>query len=300
MRYKNYPLVTVADLNSSKEGGALSAFFNITSTKDSGENHFEQPSKFEGGAFGICLAGSTIVSLNLTTFKLEKGNILIVSPGSIVRFGNRSDDFEGYMAAFSLCLIKDIDIDSIIPFYSRIVDEPLVKLTDEQLERVVHCCDQIKARSLNNDNTPYFKEIIKHMILVLFYEISSVYEAGKVTLPHNFSKGEAILKNLRNLIIHNFRTQRSVKFYADQLGLTPNHISAVTKELCGMTVGEIIDEAVIFGAKIQLMYSEMSVNEVSEHLNFPNPSFFTRFFKHHTGMTPKEFRKTISSNTIKD
>jgi len=299
MRYKNYPLVTVADLNSSKEGGALSAFFNITSTKDSNENHFEQPSKFEGGAFGICLAGSTTVSLNLTTFKLERGNILIVSPGSIVRFVHSSDDFEGYMTAFSLCLIKDIDIDSIIPFYSKIVDEPLVKLTEEQLERIVFCCDQIKARSLIND-TPYFKEIIKHMILVLFYEISSVYERGKVSLPQNFSKGETILKNLRNLIIHNYRMQRSVKFYADQLGLTAKHISAVTKELCGMTVGEIIDEAVIFGAKIQLMYSEMSVNEVSEHLNFPNPSFFTRFFKHHTGMTPKEFRKSISSNLIKE
>ena len=55
-------------------------------------------------------------------------------------------------------------------------------------------------------------------------------------------------------------------------------------------MAEWIAEAVILDAKTQLRTSQMTVQQIANYLNFPNPSFFGRFFKKHTGMTPKAYR----------
>ena len=88
------------------------------------------------------------------------------------------------------------------------------------------------------------------------------------------------------------RSERSVKFYADQLCLTPKHLSGVVKEVSGKTVGEWIDELVILEAKALLNSSSMNIQEIADRLNFANQSFFGKYFKHYTGMSPKEYRKS--------
>ena len=52
----------------------------------------------------------------------------------------------------------------------------------------------------------------------------------------------------------------------------------------------MIKTALIFDAKSQLKYTRKTIQEISNDLNFPNPSFFGKFFKQHTGMTPKAYR----------
>ncbi|MBR6083349.1 MAG: AraC family transcriptional regulator [Salinivirgaceae bacterium] len=43
-------------------------------------------------------------------------------------------------------------------------------------------------------------------------------------------------------------------------------------------------------AKSMLKYSDMTVKEIAIELNFPNQSFFSKFFKSQTGLTPNEYR----------
>lgn len=74
--------------------------------------------------------------------------------------------------------------------------------------------------------------------------------------------------------------------------LTPKHLSGVVKEVSGKTVGEWIDELVILEAKALLNSSSMNIQEIADRLNFANQSFFGKYFKHYTGMSPKEYRKS--------
>ena len=82
-----------------------------------------------------------------------------------------------------------------------------------------------------------------------------------------------------------------MKFCAEQLGWTPKHLSGVVKEVSGKTVGEWIDEFVILEAKALLNSSSMNIQEIADRLSFANQSFFGKYFKHYTGMSPKEYRK---------
>ena len=62
------------------------------------------------------------------------------------------------------------------------------------------------------------------------------------------------------------------------------------KEVRGKSALDLINEAVILDAKAQLKNSDLTILQISDTLNFTNPSFFAKYFKKHTGMTPKEYR----------
>ena len=92
-------------------------------------------------------------------------------------------------------------------------------------------------------------------------------------------------------MLQNFRKERSVAFYADRMCVTPKHLSAVAKEITGLTASELIDHYVIMEAKIMLAETALTIQEVSNKLNFANQSFFGKYFKHLTGFSPSAFRK---------
>ena len=95
---------------------------------------------------------------------------------------------------------------------------------------------------------------------------------------------------LKTVATH-YKQQRSVTFYADKLYLTPKYLSCVIKEISGKSAGEWIDEQVILAAKALLKSSNMTIQEISVELNFANQSFFGKYFKQHTGISPKAYRK---------
>ena len=79
-------------------------------------------------------------------------------------------------------------------------------------------------------------------------------------------------------------------FYARQLCITPKYLTTLIKRISGLSVSEWIDNYVIIEAKTLLKYSTMSIQEIAYYLNFPNQSFFGKYFKNHTGMTPTAYR----------
>jgi AraC-like DNA-binding protein len=79
-------------------------------------------------------------------------------------------------------------------------------------------------------------------------------------------------------------------FYADKMHLSPKYLSAVVKKVSGQTPSNWIDGLVIMEAKNLLKYSEMNIQEIAYQMNFPNQSFFGKYFKQRTGMTPSTYR----------
>ncbi|WP_315822641.1 AraC family transcriptional regulator [Paraflavitalea speifideaquila] len=100
-----------------------------------------------------------------------------------------------------------------------------------------------------------------------------------------------LLRGFRRLIDTHYRSIRLPKEYADLLYVTPNHLNALCQDLMGKTAGEMIRDRVLLEAKRLLTNARMTVTEIAYDLNFQDNSYFNRFFKKYTGMTPDEFRK---------
>ena len=84
-----------------------------------------------------------------------------------------------------------------------------------------------------------------------------------------------------------------VTWYAEELHVTPKYLSTTCKNVSGKTANIWINQFVVKDICQLLRYSEMSIKEISEHLNFPNLSFFGKYVKSHLGVSPKEYRQQI-------
>ena len=100
-------------------------------------------------------------------------------------------------------------------------------------------------------------------------------------------------ERLLRLLSEHYKTERSVEFYADKMNLTPKHLSRVVRNFSGKSVHQWIDNFVVLEIKNLLKHSDMSIQQISYDLNFPNPSFMGQYFKRITGKTPGEYRREI-------
>jgi AraC-like DNA-binding protein len=79
------------------------------------------------------------------------------------------------------------------------------------------------------------------------------------------------------------------------MNLSPSYLNTICKETLDKTLTDLISERLILEAKRLFSYSDLNVTQVATKLNFADPSYFTRFFRKHTGVTPEEFREGVRS-----
>ena len=85
-----------------------------------------------------------------------------------------------------------------------------------------------------------------------------------------------------------------IDFYANKLCVSQKHLSSIISEVSGYGAKEWIDRAIISSAKIMLRHSNLQASEIANQLNFPNASFFSKFFHRLTGYTPIQYRNSHS------
>lgn len=135
-------------------------------------------------------------------------------------------------------------------------------------------------------------EIVRSSTFILINEADAVHrqQGGSITVTAD--NLQPLVVNFKKLLYKEYRSQRTVQFYADRLNITPKHLSEQLKKFTGKTAGEWIDEAIILEAKVLLQNKKYSVAEVSAQLNFADQSVFGKFFKAHTQFTPLQYRKS--------
>ena len=103
------------------------------------------------------------------------------------------------------------------------------------------------------------------------------------------SRPQELFERFLALVQKHYTEERSIRFYADKLCLTPKYLSNAVHRVSGRHAGEWIKDYVLLEAKALLKSRQYTVQQVSEMLNFPNTSFFGKFFKKAVGCTPRTY-----------
>lgn len=126
--------------------------------------------------------------------------------------------------------------------------------------------------------------------------LMDIYDKTKAQFLHrdaqNTTRQEELLEKFVALVFQHSSSHRDVQFYADQLCITTRYLSSIIQKLTGHTPKEIIDDRCIQEIKMRLRTTNDSMQEIAFQLNFPDQSFFSRYFKKHTGITPAEYRQS--------
>ena len=94
----------------------------------------------------------------------------------------------------------------------------------------------------------------------------------------------------KTLLDRHFREHRPVQAYADTLGLTAGQLSRICRDVLGMSALDVINARLVHEAQRELVYTVGSVKQLAAELGFGDDAYFSRFFKRHTGQSPREFR----------
>ena len=87
---------------------------------------------------------------------------------------------------------------------------------------------------------------------------------------------------------------RNVNYYAKQLCITSGHLNSLIKAHCGVSAKRYILNKTILEAKRLLLYTEMSIDQIADHLHYENTSHFAKIFREYTDITPLNFRKQVN------
>ncbi|MBW2000840.1 MAG: helix-turn-helix domain-containing protein [Deltaproteobacteria bacterium] len=141
--------------------------------------------------------------------------------------------------------------------------------------------------------------LLRAYLHILLIHIHRFYETAHG--PDVSTKTSSLVRRFKRLVSKNFLKDRSVETYASRLGITPGHLRDTVKAATGMTPGQIIRNTLALEAKRLLVHTDMTVAEICYALSFEDPSYFGRFFKRETGLSPRAFREqTREKYQLKD
>ncbi|HMJ47745.1 MAG TPA: helix-turn-helix transcriptional regulator [Ferruginibacter sp.] len=250
------------------------------------DHQFYQFVLFTGGRGGY--------SIDFVNFPVEIGHAYFMVPGQVHSWN--FDNVKGYIINFSGRFLQSfVSIPRYLEKFSVLsgyVPEKDIDLSHDQgLPKIL---DQMipgagKAGELKNDR-------IKVELLRLIIDIEDRLERPGLT--KNKRKQIELVQNFKQLIGHHYLGHRPVSAYAKELSITTNHLNTLCRKVTGQTAGDLVRERLVLEAKRLLINSRVTILEISNKLNFIDNSYFSKFFKKHTGLTPEKFRSDILPHYI--
>ncbi|MFP3596789.1 helix-turn-helix domain-containing protein [Chryseobacterium sp. SIMBA_029] len=248
-----------------------------------------QPHRKTVNDFVFIRKGSIEKMVCSSLFGVEEGMIMMLPPHKIRTFIHNSPDMEGFYCHFSNEFIAEgpgLKYLQEILNYADIIYDPTLFLDQEHRERIFVILQQMEELYRHNQGL----DLIRLYLFTVLGEIRHFIE--KLPRP-DLSANEALVFRFRKLITNQIQNLHSVKEYADLLSVSPNHLNKSIKNATGKTASEIINEALLMEAKALLSLPHLSVSEIAFTLGVDDVSYFSRFFKKHSGMSPSDYRKGI-------
>lgn len=249
----------------------------------------KNPVKFSAFTSIFITKGHCEADINLIHREVQAPAIINVSADRIVLPKKVSDDFEASFMVFSKRLTETISSTirnlSMISLQSA---NPVIEILENDLNDFRRFYGNL--RQLTSDPKREFQyEALLFSTIAFFYATVAKYYESMGHPTHN-SRHNHIADRFLILLQDNFRRERFLDFYADKLGITPKHLSRMVKAQTGLSPVEWIGRYIILEAKVLLRSSNLNIQQIADELNFPSQSFFGKYFKKATGLSPKEYR----------
>ena len=247
-----------------------------------------QPYRLQEGRIAIITNGRARVLINLIEYIFRPNYISLIAPGSIIQIIETSQDFDAHMMAIEHNFLP---VSGKEEFFAHFLQRkknlllPLTTTEQVQIENFITVMRDVLQEPV------FRKEVIQHLLAGLLYNIEYIAKNKGQSESSPLTHQNDIFQRFISLVNTYSKTERNVSFYADKLCLTPRYLNTVIRQASQQTVMDWINQSIILEAKVLLKHSNRLVYQISDELNFPNPSFFSKFFKRMTGMTPQEYQK---------
>ncbi|WP_060874199.1 AraC family transcriptional regulator [Myroides odoratus] len=280
-------LYALHELDSSLQGEGM---FLVDHTDVPVNQYAYSRHQFEGLLLGFVLKGSMRTQVHFSEYEVNQGDVILALPHVMIDVKAESEDIEIITIGLSINLISSIPQLWEFVNSDKVRSNPLLHFHSEQqevqrefllyLQRFYH------ATASTQKNT-----IIRYHLLALMHMIMEAHEGLSSRVNAIKDRSTTIIDEFYTLISKQAIAHRDIHFYAEKLNLTPSYLTTLLRKKTGKSALKWINHIVVLQAKSLLRTTDLSVKEVSNQLNFQDPSLFCRYFKQHTGLSPNGFRK---------
>ena len=234
-----------------------------------------QPYRFPEGRILMVTDGTATCEFNLETYHIEKGDIVLLMPETVIELQECSEDFNfiGIIYKEHLSATKNI----------------LLHATPKEWQETLRLVTALWDIAHHN---PFRTETVRLLISTIIHNIQDIdrIEEQQQQLGTQLTRQELLFQQFKRLVNEHCASERSIPYYAERLAITPHYLSTLVSKVSGHSVMYWINRATVLQAKVMLKDKKLMASEIADRLNFPSPSAFGMFFKRETGMTPGEYR----------
>lgn len=235
----------------------------------------------------IGLRGEALVEIDGESHSCREGTFICLTPNHLLSARSRTADFLFEYIAFEYDFLSDFPLLLTADTSDRMGNRPVIQLDAPTFWTTTSYYNFIADRC---NDTNHRIEIIKGLLFAFVIEVSQIY-SSQGSLPAPLSRKKELADSFFRLLHDYYKTEKGAAFYAGRLCITDKYLFRTVKQVTGNTFHFWVSDFIVREAKILLKSTQRSVTEIAEELNFPNSSFFARFFRKHTGLSPMQFRK---------
>jgi AraC-like DNA-binding protein len=241
----------------------------------------------------ICTTGKIQFEYDGHLTTVHNGELFLGVPGSVLSDYMVSPDFDCKLLA-----VKPTEVMASRELHTMVINSllyikthPVAHLTESDAEDVSAYYDLICHRIRQAEHRYQNGEVCSLINAFLLRVVGIMGSGQDATETVSSVHGDRLVEKFVWMVNEDCGRNRLVEYYADRLNITPKYLSTLVRNTLGRTPTDVIKVVTMKEIERRLRHSTDSIKQISQAMKFPNTSFFGKYFKQHSGMTPNSYRK---------
>lgn len=238
--------------------------------------------------FGIVTQGEATVNINLQDHYYTRGTLVWIGPGTIINPIHFTEDLRIFGIALGASFPMPFSTGQMPASLNGSLRDFHITANEHDLQTALHIIDSLWQLIHQAD---YYRPTASALVAALMHHYDQLYRRDSDQQAASRSREQTIFDRFIQLVNLHCGEQHQLGYYANRMCLTPRYLSTIIRQTSGTTAKDWIDLALIARIKVDLRHTNKSVAQISDELHFPNPAFFSKYFRRLVNMTPMEFRQ---------
>lgn len=247
----------------------------------------------QGVSIGVTVSGTAKIRINGKLCELRPNTLFIFNENTVIEQVKASIRSSGYMLTYSRSYLNNIHVDTqdVISIYHGFMGEPCMTVEESEAAYINNLSKLMRSVLGEQTDSTTRDKVLAALFAAMFHYVMGIIQRRNSLGEERVSnRTDELFNRFVALLQQHCSAERSVEFYASQMGITPKYLSLIVKKKSGRNASKLIDEAVVYEAKRLLKYSGLSIQEIAERLNFTSQSFFGKYFKQRVGVSPSRYK----------
>lgn len=241
---------------------------------------------------GMFMTGEGSYTVDTIERKVKANDVIIVGEGQVL--GSIKVEKEmtgvGFLVEheFLYNVIREVRDVSNLFVFAR--ENPVMSLNSEEVSMFKEYYSLLKLK-LDDPSHAFKSQVASSILAAMIYDLCNATNRVRISTSHRHSRSQEVFGRFVKLVEQNFRHERHVSWYSEQLGVSPKTLLEMVKRVSQRTPNEWLDIYTTLEIRLMLKNTTKSVKEIADELHFGTQSSLGKFFKEHVGISPSNYRR---------